>query len=179
MPPSAKGSLELGFGLLQIGVRFAKARFRRARRPVVHFGAVEAEAVTTAGVLGLVRTPPERHSAGRGHIGPHYRYSVELDTVPVGFVIALLDHGTASATLVSAIDTVDYDVVATEAIGTLVESIRHTDPWLRRASIAVHPDDVALSRALRLRGFVCEGDVPGYVDDVAGTRRHLWTAMLD
>ncbi|RRQ29118.1 hypothetical protein DK926_04295 [Rhodococcus sp. Eu-32] len=179
MPPSAKGTLELGFGLLQIGVRLAKARIRQARRPSVHFGAVEAEAVTTAGVLELVRTPPERHAAGRGHIGPHYRYSVEVDTVPVGFVIALLDHGTASATIVSTIDTDDYDVVAPEAVGALVDSIRHSDPWLRRASIAVHPDDIGLSRALRLRGFACEGDVPGYVDDVMGTRRHLWTAMLD
>lgn len=164
--------------MLQVGVRYAKFQIRQARRPAVQFGVVEATAVTTDGLLELVRTAPERRAAGRGHIGPHYRYSIVVDKVPVGFVTALLDHGTSSAVVVLALDTVDSDVVASEAVGAVLGSLAGTDPWLRRASIAVHPDDAALARALRLRGFVSEGEVPGYVQDAPGTKRDLWTTML-
>ncbi len=164
--------------MIQVGVRLAKAQLRRIRRPTVQFGSVEATAITTDGVIELIRVAPERHNSGRGHVGPQYRFAVEVEHERAGFVTALLDHGTASAVVLLAVDGVDSDVVRSEAVSAALNSLEKSNPWLRRASIALHPEDTVLSRSLRLRGFDCEGEVPGYLEDEPGTRRQLWTIML-
>lgn len=176
MSPSAKASWELGVGMFVVGARLAKSRAMRVRRGRLETGAVESTSVTSAGILEMIRTEPVGNAL---EMGLHCRYVVEVDRIPCGHVTALLDDGTDSAVVVPKIDEGHRNIIVPELLMMLAVCLRARNPWLRRLSIALHPNDASMIHALRLNGFHLEGEVPGYVDDERGTRRELWTIMLD
>lgn len=173
----AKDCAKLVGGLAVVGVRRAKRRIRAVlfRTPTVDEPAHSVH--TTAGTLRLTSVPLERGGPARAHTDVHYRYAVDLDEVRQGYISAQLDRGTASAMVVTSIDGPGPEFHA-DTVSTAVDLLRRREAWLRRASIALRPADTILACALRLRGFDCEGEVPGYVDDEHGSRRRLWTLLL-
>lgn len=176
MSSSARASWELGVGMFVVGARFAKSRALRLRRIRLQTGAVESTSVTSAGILEMIRAEPVGNAL---EMGMHCRYSVEVDRIPCGHVTALLDAGTDSAVVVPEIDNGHSNIIVPELLVMLADCLRARNPWLRRLSIALHPNDVSWVHALRLNDFHLEGEVPGYVDDERGTRREFWTIMLD
>lgn len=174
--------MELGVGLLVVGARVARSRVRSARRTSTSERVVEASIVTAAGVLALTRADNERRYRPQKPAGHLHKYSITVDDVECGHVTALLDRGTDSAVIVPALergDKGDSDDLVPGVMEATIMCLASRDPWVRRVSIALRSEDTAVARALRLRGFDCEGLVPGYVEDEPGTRRRFWTTMVD
>lgn len=178
MSPSPKASIELGFGIFVVGVRYVRSRFRRVRRRVAT-GTIEWSTTTPAGLVQLSRADDEHRNGVPVHAGHQYRFAVSLNGSHSGHVTALLDHGTDSAVVVPGLNANRSDDLLPDVLTALISHLAPLNPWLRRVSIALHPDEIKLARSLRLNGFDCEGDVPGYVQDEPGTRRQFWTTMID